>query len=96
MNPFTLVAGVLLVALAGPALVLCARGPAVERLAGLQVAGALAVLLFTVLSISSGQTGMLIVPLVAVLLSFAGTLVFTRLLRRRAALAAESRDGDTQ
>ena len=83
MNPFELIAGVLLVALAGPGLLLAARGDAVTRLAGLQLVTAVAVLLFVVLAVASGQSSLLIVPLVTVLLSFAGTLVFTRLLRRR-------------
>ena len=38
-------------------------------------------LLLMVLAIVLGQPSLLIVPLVTVLLSFAGTLVFTRLLR---------------
>ncbi len=83
MNPFEAASAVLLLALVGPALVLVARGTAAQRLVGLQLATALTVLLLTVLSVAAGQTGMLIVPLVLVLLSFAGTLVFTRLLRRR-------------
>ncbi|NMO88483.1 monovalent cation/H+ antiporter complex subunit F [Actinomycetospora sp. TBRC 11914] len=81
MSPFVLLAGVLLVVLAGPGLLLASRGTAVARLAGLQLAQAVAVLLLTVLALALGQPSMLIVPLVTVLLSFAGTLVFTRLLR---------------
>ena len=81
MNPFLLLSGVLLVVLAGPGLLLAGRGTATARLAGLQLASAVAVLLLTVLSVAMGQPGMLIVPMVTVLLSFAGTLVFTRLLR---------------
>ncbi|WP_018335061.1 monovalent cation/H+ antiporter complex subunit F [Actinomycetospora chiangmaiensis] len=83
MSPFEVAAGVLLLALVGPALLLSARGTAAQRLVGLQLATALTVLLLTVLSVAFGQTSMLIVPLVLVLLAFAGTLVFTRLLRRR-------------
>ena len=81
MSPFLLLAGVLLLVLAGPGLVLASRGGAVARLAGLQLAQAVAVLLLTVLPLVLGQPSLLIVPLVTVLLSFAGTLVFTRLLR---------------
>lgn len=83
MSPFEVATAVLLVALVGPGLLLTARGTAAQRLVGLQLATALTVLLLTVLSVAAGQTSMLIVPLVLVLLSFAGTLVFTRLLRRR-------------
>jgi multicomponent Na+:H+ antiporter subunit F len=81
VNPFLLLAGVLLVVLAGPGLLLVGRGTATARLAGLQLAAAVTVLLLTVLSVAMGQPSLLIVPLVTVLLSFAGTLVFTRLLR---------------
>ncbi|NKQ54320.1 hypothetical protein HFP15_15650 [Amycolatopsis sp. K13G38] len=55
------------------------RGNAVRRLVGLQLAGAVTVLLLVLVSLGEGQSSYLIVPLVAVLLSFAGTLVFTRL-----------------
>lgn len=81
MTAWTVLAGVLLVTAGGPGLLLCTRGDAVVRLVGLQLLTALVVLLLVALSIASGQTSMLIVPLVTVLLSFAGTLVFTRLLR---------------
>jgi multicomponent Na+:H+ antiporter subunit F len=81
VSPFLLLAGVLLLVLAGPGLLLASRGTAVARLAGLQLAQAVAVLLLTVLALVLGQPSLLIVPLVTVLLSFAGTLVFTRLLR---------------
>jgi multicomponent Na+:H+ antiporter subunit F len=80
VNPFLLLSGVLLVVLAGPGLLLVARGSATARLAGLQLASAVTVLLLTVLAVVMGQPSLLIVPLVTVLLSFAGTLVFTRLL----------------
>jgi multicomponent Na+:H+ antiporter subunit F len=82
VTAWTIAAGVLLVVAAGPGLLLAARGGALLRLAGLQVVTACVVLLFVVLSVASGQSSLLIVPLVLVLLSFAGTLVFTRLLRR--------------
>ena len=80
---WTVVSAVLLLVAAGPGLLLAARGDALLRLVGLQVVAATVVLLFVALAIVSGQTSMLIVPLVTVLLSFAGTLVFTRLLRTR-------------
>jgi multisubunit Na+/H+ antiporter MnhF subunit len=83
VNPFLLLGAVLVVAAAGPGLLISSRGSAVARLAGLQLVTALVVLLFVVVSTGTGQTSMLIVPLVTVLLSFAGTLVFARLLRGR-------------
>jgi multicomponent Na+:H+ antiporter subunit F len=81
VNPFLLLSGVLLVVLVGPGLLLVGRGGATARLVGLQLASAVTVLLLTVLSVAMGQPSLLIVPLVTVLLSFAGTLVFTRLVR---------------
>lgn len=82
-SAWTLAAGVLLVVAAGPGLLLAARGEALVRLAGLQVVTACVVLLFVALAVTSGQSSLLIVPIVTVLLSLAGTLVFTRLLRTR-------------
>lgn len=64
----------------GPALVLTARGGPAGRLVGLQLAGSVTALLLLVLSAMVDQPSFLIVPLVLVLLSFAGILVFTRLL----------------
>lgn len=79
---FWLVAtGVLLVGGLGPALWLSARDGPLDRLVGLQLTGSVAVLLLLVLSQAVNQSGYLIVPLVLVLLGFAGTLVFARLLR---------------
>ena len=83
MTLWVLVSGVLLVVAGGPGLLLACRGDAVARLAGLQLVTAAVVLLFVALAVASGQTSLLIVPLVTVLLSFAGTLVFARLLRTR-------------
>lgn len=67
----------------GPALWLGARGDAVARLVGLELGGATTVLVLLVLAEASGQAQLMIVPLVLVVLSFAGTLVFTRLLTTR-------------
>ncbi|HEY4022857.1 MAG TPA: monovalent cation/H+ antiporter complex subunit F [Pseudonocardiaceae bacterium] len=64
----------------GPAMVLAGRGPAAHRLLGLELAGAVGVIVLMVLCQAMKQPSYLIVPLVLVLLSFAGTLVFTRLL----------------
>ncbi|EWM10750.1 monovalent cation/H+ antiporter complex subunit F [Kutzneria sp. 744] len=63
-----------------PALVLVARGGPIERLVGLELASAVGTLTLLVMIQGDGQSSYLIVPLVLVLLGFAGTLVFTRLL----------------
>lgn len=83
MNAWMLAALVLMVAGLGPALWLGARGDAVDRLVGLELASALTVLVLFLLAQATGRSSLLIVPLVLVLLSFAGTLVFTRLLGLR-------------
>ena len=82
MSGWLLFSAVLLVGGLAPALYLGARGSGVGRLAGLQFAGAVSVLLLVALSVVFGQPSLLIVPLTLVLLSYAGTLVFTRLLSR--------------
>jgi multisubunit Na+/H+ antiporter MnhF subunit len=83
VNAWLVAAGVLMAGGLGPALWLGARGEAVERLVGLELGGALTVLVLMLLSQATGQSSLLLVPLVLVLLSFAGTLVFTRLLGSR-------------
>lgn len=80
---WTVLAGVLLVAGMGGGLLAGARGDAVSRLVGLQFAGASATLLLIAVAVLAGQSSYLVVPLVLVLLSFAGTLVFTRLAGTR-------------
>jgi multisubunit Na+/H+ antiporter MnhF subunit len=67
----------------GPALWLGAHGDAVARLVGSELGAAITVLVLIVLAQASGQAQLMIVPLVLVVLSFAGTLVFTRLLATR-------------
>lgn len=65
----------------GPALILSGVGDPVDRLVGLDLA--VAVLTFALILLSEvgpGQSYDLILPLVLVPLSVAGTLVFTRLL----------------
>ena len=71
---------VLSVAGLGPGLAVSARGRGVDRVVGLQFAGSTTVLLLVALVAVTGQPSYLIVPLALVLLSFAGTLAFTRLL----------------
>lgn len=80
MTVWVIAAGVLLVGGLVPAMVLAGRGPAAHRLLGLELAGASGVIALMVLCQAMNQSSYLIVPLVLVLMSFAGTLVFTRLL----------------
>ena len=82
MSGWLLFSAVLFVAGLGPALYLAARGTGVARLAGLQFGGAVTVLLLVALTVVFGQPSYLIVPLALVLLTYAGTLVYTRLLSR--------------
>jgi multisubunit Na+/H+ antiporter MnhF subunit len=83
VNTWLVGALVLMVAGLGPALWLGARGTAAERLVGVELGSAVTVLVLLLLSQAVGQSSLLIVPLVLVMLSFAGTLVFTRLLSPR-------------
>lgn len=80
MNAFLWIGIVLAAGGLAPALLLAARGSAAERLVGLELAAAVATLGMVVLTVAFGQSSYLIVPLVFVLLAFAGTLVYTRLL----------------
>jgi multisubunit Na+/H+ antiporter MnhF subunit len=59
------------------------RGNAVDRLVGLALAGVVGTLALLAFAQAVAQPSYLIVPTVAVVLSFAGTLVFTRLLAPR-------------
>jgi multisubunit Na+/H+ antiporter MnhF subunit len=65
-----------------PTVFLASTGDPVERLVGLELGGAVTTVVLLLLSQAAGQSSYLIVPLVLVILSFAGTLVFTRLLGR--------------
>jgi multicomponent Na+:H+ antiporter subunit F len=80
MTMWEVFAGVLAVGGLGPALWVGARHSGVARLVGLQSTGSITVLLLIALSAAFGQSSYLIVPLVLVLLAYAGTLVYTRLL----------------
>jgi multisubunit Na+/H+ antiporter MnhF subunit len=80
MTPWLWFAGGLLVAGLVPALIVGARGDGVTRLAGLQFGSAVSVLVLVALCASPSASSYLIVPLALVLLSYAGTLVYTRLL----------------
>ena len=83
MNSWLLGAVVLMIGGLGPALRLGTSGRAAERLVGLALAGSVTVLTMVLLAQAFGQSSYLIVPLVLVVLGFAGTLVFTRLLGLR-------------
>ena len=80
MTAWLVFTGGLLLAGLAPALVLASRGAAVPRLVGLQFAGAVSALLLVALTVVVDQPSYLVVPLAMVLLSYAGTLVYTRLL----------------
>jgi multisubunit Na+/H+ antiporter MnhF subunit len=64
----------------GPALWLAARGDAVARLAGLQLASAVTALTLLLLVQAYGPSSAVILPLTLTVLAFAGTLVFARLV----------------
>jgi multicomponent Na+:H+ antiporter subunit F len=83
MNGWDIAGMALLVGGVVPALVLVARGSAVDRLVGLQLGSSVCALTLLVLIQGEGESSYLIVPFVLVLLAFAGTLVFTRLLGKR-------------
>ena len=80
MTIWVIASGVLMLGGVVPAMVLASRGPAAHRLLGLELASATGVIVLMVLCQAMNQSSYLILPLVLVLLSFAGTLVFTRLL----------------
>jgi multisubunit Na+/H+ antiporter MnhF subunit len=80
VTPWLVFAAVLAVAGLGPALVVGSREKALHRLTGLQLAAPVVVLVLIAVSVVLGQSSYLIVPLALVLLSYAGTLVYTRLL----------------
>ncbi len=65
-----------------PALVLAATGRPVDRLIGVALTGMVVVVAMMVIGQVIEQSYMLIVPLVLVVLSVVGTLVFTRLVGR--------------
>ena len=79
--------GCLIALIAGgllPVLVLCSRGDPGERLIGLDLLATILTFCLILLSeVGPGQSYDLILPLVLVPMSYAGTLVFTRLLGKR-------------
>ncbi|HET7407094.1 MAG TPA: monovalent cation/H+ antiporter complex subunit F [Mycobacteriales bacterium] len=80
MNPWLAATAVLLAGGLAPALILGSRGSSVHRLIGLELAGAVTTVAMLLLSQAVEQSSYLIAPLVLALMSFAGTLVYTRLL----------------
>lgn len=66
-----------------PAAVIGSRQGPVDRLVGLEMTGAIAVLVMLTLTQAYGQSAYLIVPLILAVLSVTGVLVFTRLIGPR-------------
>jgi multisubunit Na+/H+ antiporter MnhF subunit len=66
-----------------PAGWMAARGTPTDRLVGLEMGSTVTALELMLFSQAEGESQYLIVPLVLVLLSFAGTLVYARLLAPR-------------
>ncbi|MGH9081783.1 MAG: hypothetical protein ACRDY3_06195 [Acidimicrobiales bacterium] len=83
MTGFQICLLVLVVAALGPGLVLAGTGGAPRRLVGASLVASTATVVFLVMAQVAGQQYELILPLVMVGLSFAGVLVFTRLLASR-------------
>ena len=84
MNPWLLGVLALTVGALAPAVWISSRGGPVDRLVGLELATVAGALILMGFSQAVRQPSYLIVPLVLVLVGFAGTLVFVRLLGPRA------------
>lgn len=83
MNPW-LVGDLALLGVAMPvALWIASRGNAIDRLVGLEIGSVVTTIALLAFSQGAGQASYLIVPTVAAILSFVGTLVFARLLAPR-------------
>ncbi len=80
MTGFEICAVALMVGGLLPALTLAATGRPVDRLIGVALTGMVVVVAMMVIGQVIEQSYMLIVPLVLVVLSVVGTLVFTRLV----------------
>lgn len=83
MSAWLLGAVVLLLGGLAPAGWIASRGSPVDRLVGLELGSAVATVELMLFSQAVNESQYLIVPLVLALMSFAGTLVFTRLLGPR-------------
>lgn len=80
MTGFAVCIVVLLVGGLGPAVVIGARGRPSRRLVGLEIGSAVVTTFFVLFTVVSGYGFDLTLPLVLAPMSFAGTLVYTRLL----------------
>lgn len=80
MSAWLLGSIVLLLGGLAPAGWMAARGTPVDRLVGLEMGTTVTTLELMLFAQAENESQYLIVPLVLVLLSFAGTLVYTRLL----------------
>lgn len=83
MSAWLLGSVVLLIGGMAPAGWMAARGTAAERLVGLELGSVVATLELMLFAQAEKDSLYLIVPLVLALMSFAGTLVYTRLLAPR-------------
>ena len=81
MTGYAVLALLLLVGGLGPVVAMSAIGHSFNRLVALEMGTAITVLFMLIFVEVSNQPSELILPLVLVPLSVAGTLVFTRLLR---------------
>lgn len=80
MNGYEICALVLMLGALLPGLVLAATGRSVDRLIGLALTSVVITVVMLLMGQITGQSYELIVPLVLVVLSVVGTLVFTRLI----------------
>ena len=80
LSPWLIGAIVLLIGALAPAGWLASRGSAVDRLIGVEMGSAIVTLELMLFAQGIGNSGYLIVPLVLVVVSVAGTLVYARLL----------------
>jgi multicomponent Na+:H+ antiporter subunit F len=84
VNPWLAGAVVLLALALPPAGWLASRGSPVDRLVGVEMATVIVALELILFTQAVAQSSYLIVPLVLAVVSFAGTLVYARLLAPRA------------
>ncbi|HET6873812.1 MAG TPA: monovalent cation/H+ antiporter complex subunit F [Acidimicrobiales bacterium] len=80
MNGYEVCAAVLMLGALLPAVALAAVGRSADRLIGVVLTSSVVTVIMLLVAQISGQSYELIVPLVLVLLSVVGTLVFTRLI----------------
>ncbi|HVV23235.1 MAG TPA: monovalent cation/H+ antiporter complex subunit F [Pseudonocardiaceae bacterium] len=83
MTLWVVAACVLLIGCLVPAMLIAYRDTAPRRVVGMSLVSSAGTILMVVLCQAFNQSSYLIVPLVLALLSFLGTLVFTRLLGAR-------------